>query len=43
MRSIVTDVQLMRESGEVHADSTDIGTFDHFGQGSSSVVIYINK
>ena len=27
---IVTDVQLMRESGEVHVDSTDIGVSDHF-------------
>ena len=27
---IVTDVQLMRESGEVNVDSTDIGVSDHF-------------
>ena len=27
---IVTDVQLMRESGEVHIDSTDIGVSDDF-------------
>ena len=27
---IVTDVQLMRESGEVNVNSTDIGVSDHF-------------
>ena len=27
---IVTDMQLMRESGEVNVDSTDIGESDHF-------------
>ena len=27
---IVTDVLLMRESGEVNVDSTDIGVSDHF-------------
>ena len=27
---IVTDVELMRESGEVNVDSTDIGVSDHF-------------
>ena len=27
---IVTDVQLMRKSGEVNLDSTDIGVSDHF-------------
>ena len=27
---IVTDVQLIRESGEVNVDSTDIGVSDHF-------------
>ena len=27
---IVTDVQLMRESGEVNIDSTDVGVSDHF-------------
>ena len=27
---IITDLQLMRESGDMHVDSTDIGTLDHF-------------
>ena len=27
---IITDLQLMRESGDVHVDSTDIGTSDNF-------------
>ena len=27
---VVTDIQLMRESGDVQVDATDIGTSDHF-------------
>ena len=26
---VVTDIQLMRESGDVQVDATDIGTSDH--------------
>ena len=34
---IVSDVQLMKQSGEVHVDSPDIVTSDHFLVGSGTL------
>ena len=34
---VVTDIHLMRESGSVQIDSTDIGASDHFQCGQSWV------